>query len=239
MAIQVGINASGDGNCTGSITDKSLFQTDVSGNFGIEWLLMIAGCGNTSETLIMYYKDLTSGNWIETSRYTVPSYYGYAYGVWNFNGWLGNREFKLETSNGNGHVYFSSQSPCVPSWVCETPLNGYEKDGCGNRRLNASCNALVQKWKCSNAATNTCIRDDVNGTFLSEALCKASSTCQPTAQTHNECINGICTKVDGQGLTTCNNVGASCLAPKPDNTLIYIGLAAAGTVALYMSMKKK
>jgi len=28
---------------------------------------------------------------------------------------------------------------CVPTWVCETPLNGYEKDGCGNRRQNSAC----------------------------------------------------------------------------------------------------
>ncbi len=29
---------------------------------------------------------------------------------------------------------------CVPNWQCEQPLNGYEADGCGNRRLNSTCN---------------------------------------------------------------------------------------------------
>lgn len=29
---------------------------------------------------------------------------------------------------------------CFPVWTCETPLNGYENDGCGNRRLNTACN---------------------------------------------------------------------------------------------------
>lgn len=29
--------------------------------------------------------------------------------------------------------------PCVPNWQCETPLNGYESDGCGNRRYSAAC----------------------------------------------------------------------------------------------------
>lgn len=29
---------------------------------------------------------------------------------------------------------------CIPSWVCETPLNGSESDGCGNKRLNPACN---------------------------------------------------------------------------------------------------
>ncbi len=28
---------------------------------------------------------------------------------------------------------------CTPTWVCEIPLNGYENDGCGNRRLNSAC----------------------------------------------------------------------------------------------------
>ena len=28
---------------------------------------------------------------------------------------------------------------CVPLWQCEIPLNGYESDGCGNRRLNTAC----------------------------------------------------------------------------------------------------
>ena len=28
---------------------------------------------------------------------------------------------------------------CVPKWVCEQPLNGYETDGCGNRGWNSAC----------------------------------------------------------------------------------------------------
>ncbi len=31
-------------------------------------------------------------------------------------------------------------SGCIPNWQCEYPLNGYENDGCGNRRLNSACN---------------------------------------------------------------------------------------------------
>ncbi len=30
--------------------------------------------------------------------------------------------------------------PCTPNWNCEVPQNGYEFDGCGNRRLNPACN---------------------------------------------------------------------------------------------------
>jgi hypothetical protein len=32
---------------------------------------------------------------------------------------------------------------CVPNWQCEQPFDGYENDGCGNRRLNASCSPPV------------------------------------------------------------------------------------------------
>jgi hypothetical protein len=31
-------------------------------------------------------------------------------------------------------------APCVPKWVCEQPLNGYETDGCGHRDANSKCN---------------------------------------------------------------------------------------------------
>jgi len=31
------------------------------------------------------------------------------------------------------------EEPCVPNWQCDIPLNGYESDGCGNRRYNTAC----------------------------------------------------------------------------------------------------
>jgi len=32
---------------------------------------------------------------------------------------------------------------CTPNWQCEIPLNEYENDGCGNRRLNIECNPII------------------------------------------------------------------------------------------------
>lgn len=32
-----------------------------------------------------------------------------------------------------------SPPSCVPNWQCEQPSNGYESDGCGNRRANSAC----------------------------------------------------------------------------------------------------
>ena len=52
-------------------------------------------------------------------------------------------------SDGCGHRRLNAAcNPCVPSWVCELPLNGYEDDGCGNRRPNAACNPCVPNWQC-------------------------------------------------------------------------------------------
>lgn len=39
--------------------------------------------------------------------------------------------------------------------------------------------APPEKWRCSDAVTNACIRDDINGTYDSETVCKAASSCQP------------------------------------------------------------
>lgn len=43
-----------------------------------------------------------------------------------------------------------------------------------------------EKWRCSDPVTNTCIRDDTNGTYNNEAECKAASSCQPSSNiTHH------------------------------------------------------
>jgi len=31
---------------------------------------------------------------------------------------------------------------CIPVWICELPLNGWEFDGCGNRKLNPECDPI-------------------------------------------------------------------------------------------------
>ncbi len=61
-------------------------------------------------------------------------------------------QLNAQNSCGNSGSYsqsfYISESPCVPNWVCEYPLNGYESDGCGNRRLNSACNPCVPNWMC-------------------------------------------------------------------------------------------
>ena len=36
-----------------------------------------------------------------------------------------------------------TEVPCTPDWKCETPLNGYSSDGCGNRRQDSNCNEII------------------------------------------------------------------------------------------------
>lgn len=65
-------------------------------------------------------------------------------------------------------------TPCVPNWICETPSNGYENDGCGSRRANARCDPPPgTKWKCSGAPNYQCVQDP-NGNYLTQAACQAA-----------------------------------------------------------------
>ncbi len=73
-------------------------------------------------------------------------------------------------------VFYNQYNPvCVPVWVCETPLNGYENDGCEHRRLNSVCNP---KYKCSGAPNYQCI-SDVSGTYDTLAACQAACQAVP------------------------------------------------------------
>jgi len=52
-------------------------------------------------------------------------------------------EVSSEISQHDGDPVTEDQfciATCVPDWQCESPLSGYEFDGCGNRRLNPACN---------------------------------------------------------------------------------------------------
>ena len=42
--------------------------------------------------------------------------------------------------NQTASVTATMIASCTPVWKCEFPLDGYENDGCGNRRLNPACN---------------------------------------------------------------------------------------------------
>ncbi len=45
---------------------------------------------------------------------------------------------------GTGQCETLTIGACVPNWQCEQPLNGYENDSCGHRRLNSACNPLAR-----------------------------------------------------------------------------------------------
>jgi len=59
--------------------------------------------------------------------------------------------------------------------------------------------------------------------------------------THLSCKDNVCTKITGPGEDTCTGEGTSCtyIQPPSDNTLFYIGIAAAGLAVIYLITKKK
>lgn len=53
---------------------------------------------------------------------------------------VSNKPMNLISGEEVHMVYMYPEGSCIPDWQCETPLNGYEFDGCGNRRTNTICN---------------------------------------------------------------------------------------------------
>jgi len=68
----------------------------------------------------------------------VPNWGGGSWGACQ----PGNIQYKTQT-DGCGNSRVVSQYCCYPVWNCESPLNGYKNDGCGNRVLDSSCNPQV------------------------------------------------------------------------------------------------
>ncbi len=91
---------------------------------------------------------------------------------WDFGD--GNTSIEKDTTHSYSTIGIKNISH-VASNACPNGIST-----CTGKTIEVIAEDVVPKWKCSNAATNTCIRDDVNGSFLSEATCKAAPTCQPT-----------------------------------------------------------
>ena len=68
-------------------------------------------------------------------------------------------QLKAQNSCGNIGTYLQSfyitESPCVPNWQCNQPLDGYESDGCGNTRPNSVCNPTCPNLEAIFTVTST------------------------------------------------------------------------------------
>lgn len=101
------------------------------------------------------------------------------------------------------HIYqigSDTSIPCVPNWKCELPLNGYESDGCGNRRLNPECNIIPKKYKCSGAPFYQC-SEDATGTYNALDVCNAACAIQKPALSSILVTPGIATIIVGESVT--------------------------------------
>lgn len=108
-------------------------------------LYNVAGCDYISKSsLAVDIKHKDSDVWEPWATYTMGDFEGFAYTQITINDGMG---FEFKATYKGITKYYSIVAPCVPDWLCETPLNGYEEDGCGNRRENVDC-ACVPEWQC-------------------------------------------------------------------------------------------
>lgn len=94
---------------------------------------------------------------------------------------------------------------CVPNWQCEQPLNGYESDGCGNRRTNSACNPPPP----ITTYTINIYAYDVNTSIgIQGVLIQVIDSQQMTQQAITD-INGLATFVVNEGpiVTTMSSPG--------------------------------
>ena len=119
--------------------------TDSGAGVTIYHLYNVSGCNYISESsLVINIKHKDNTEWEHWVTYTMGDYEGFAYTSIIINDAI-NYEFKA-TYKGMTK-YYSIVAPCIPDWQCELPLNGYEEDGCGNRRENIDC-ICVPNWQC-------------------------------------------------------------------------------------------
>jgi len=98
----------------------------------------------------------------------------------------------VNMNNTSGTYIFCVNSICAPPfyldcisnvWYCELPLNGWERDGCINRRINSKCNPPTLKWKCSGSPNYTCSQT-TDGTYNTQTECISSCKTSPSTATH-------------------------------------------------------
>ncbi|MDD3813226.1 MAG: Ig-like domain-containing protein, partial [Desulfocapsaceae bacterium] len=159
-----------------------------------------------SGTIDIVWRNKDTGTQFFPFSWNVPAcggnctnMYWYVW-VWAFVGHFdweinvpGNYQVIINTTWGNATVDFTViDTSCVPDWQCELPLNGYEYDGCGNRRANAACNpappqtGTINITGCGNVFVGqtcqlTAVCKDANGVITNPPLTWKSST--PTIAT--------------------------------------------------------
>ena len=111
--------------------------TDTGSGVTVYHLYNVSGCDYISKSsLVIDIRYKGADTWLPWITYTMGDYEGFVYYQVDINDGIG-WEFKA-TYKGITK-YYSIVAPCVPDWQCEIPLNGYEEDGCGNRKENIDC----------------------------------------------------------------------------------------------------
>ncbi len=127
---------------------------------------------------------------------------------------------------------------CTPSWACEQPLNGYEADGCGNRRLNTICNptgGCIPNWQCEQPLNG--YEKDGCGNRRINTICNPTGGCIPNWQCERP-LNGY--ESDGCGNRRTNSSCNPLPSGPGTGTIIGIGLVGAGLLgAVAYALRKR
>ena len=131
--------------CGSSVGVECTEFIDSGAGVTIYHLYSVSNCNYISESsLVIDIRWQGTDTWEHWVTYTMGDYEGFVYNSITMNDAIG-WEFKA-TYKGITK-YYSIVAPCVPDWQCEIPFNGYEEDGCGNRRENTDC-VCVPNWQC-------------------------------------------------------------------------------------------
>lgn len=94
----------------------------------------------------IFIKDIMTGEYLDTGKITPDIICKLPPGITEYVLKLPGYQDIIESTeliSGQGNITIKDFVPtCIPNWQCEQPLNGYEFDGCGNRKLNIMCNPI-------------------------------------------------------------------------------------------------
>ena len=138
--------------CTAEIVcrgDCPIF-TDNGAGVTVYHLYQLSSCSYISKSdIVIDIRRIGTTEWRSWAKYDMGGYEGFTYIYMTIEGLI---DYEFRATYKGLTEYYSIIAPCIPEWNCELPLNGYESDGCGNRRLNDAC-ICVPEWQCEPGET--------------------------------------------------------------------------------------
>ena len=237
--------------CGSSVGVECTEFVDSGTGITVYHLYNVAGCNFISKSSLVIdirYKGTTE--WESWATYTMGGHEGFVYYRIEISGAI---DFEFRATYKGITKYYSIVALCVPNWQCEIPLNGYEEDGCGNRRENIDCVDLCEGVTCPDTCVDTdlwyqkcepetgnCILDTIH--FNNHESCggepvivcrKSCGILDPFNYYTGNIIDGECEYIENSEL--CGYV-----PPTDEDTIMkYLVFGGLGLVGFMMLMKDK